>query len=427
MALQDLTPQLRTRLSRMERAVGWFVFLAVLLLAFGFAYYVYTTAERKGWFLLKARYFTFAETATGLKVGDPVKLMGFDAGAITDIKPMPAEQFTYNVYVEFELKTPNYGYIWTEGSRARVATADLLGKRVLEVTKGTGGYPTYIFHPVLWVNTAEIRNLPDAKNWVSGQELFNPEGTNLIARPLQPVSDPGELLAAGYTNLLMLNTNISQKKFTAMWDDKQGRYEPILLTPRGYYLRSDESPAVTEQLQRMVSEVEHALPNILNLTNNLALVLSNSASLSSNLNLLVISARPVVSNLTGATENLGRPGALGEWLLPTNVNRHLEGTLSNANATLIAANTNLSSVLQNLNRSLDHMADLTSNLNQQVQANSNMLSAVSGTVTHADEFVQGLKRFWLFKHLFKSKDTNAPPAQSPAHPARSPKGAEQLK
>ena len=34
MALQDLTPQLRTRLSRMERAVGWFVLFAVLLLGF---------------------------------------------------------------------------------------------------------------------------------------------------------------------------------------------------------------------------------------------------------------------------------------------------------------------------------------------------------------------------------------------------------
>jgi glycerol-3-phosphate acyltransferase PlsY len=32
MALQDLTPQLRTRLNRMERAVGWFVLLAAVLL-----------------------------------------------------------------------------------------------------------------------------------------------------------------------------------------------------------------------------------------------------------------------------------------------------------------------------------------------------------------------------------------------------------
>ena len=51
MPLQDLTPQLRTRLNKMERAVGWFVFLATALLLFGFGYYIYHTAERKGWFL----------------------------------------------------------------------------------------------------------------------------------------------------------------------------------------------------------------------------------------------------------------------------------------------------------------------------------------------------------------------------------------
>ena len=76
MPLQDLTPQLRTRLSRMERAVGWFVFLAIVLLAFGFVYYVYDTASRKGWFVTKARYYTFVTAATGLKPGDPVMLMG---------------------------------------------------------------------------------------------------------------------------------------------------------------------------------------------------------------------------------------------------------------------------------------------------------------------------------------------------------------
>src|SRR5206468_54504 len=124
MALQDLTPQLRTRLSRMERAVGWFVIIAVGLLLFGLGYYLYNTAERKGWFLTKAPFFTFADRGTGLKVGDPVRLMGFDAGQITEIKPMPADQFVYNVYIEFELKYPNYDYMWTEGSQAKVATAD---------------------------------------------------------------------------------------------------------------------------------------------------------------------------------------------------------------------------------------------------------------------------------------------------------------
>ena len=85
MALQDLTPQLRTRLSRMERAVGWFVFLATALLLFGFGYYIYHTAERKGWFKIKAPFHTFVQSSAGLNVGDPVYMMGFQVGQITVI------------------------------------------------------------------------------------------------------------------------------------------------------------------------------------------------------------------------------------------------------------------------------------------------------------------------------------------------------
>jgi len=147
MALQDLTPQLRTRLSRMERAVGWFVLLATALLLFGFTYYAYHTAERKGWFKTRAPYFTFTQRATGLKVGDPVLLMGFEVGQITRIDAQPPDDWYFNVYVEFEIKEPYYDYMWTVGSRAKITTADFLGKRVLEVTKGTNGYPAYVFNP----------------------------------------------------------------------------------------------------------------------------------------------------------------------------------------------------------------------------------------------------------------------------------------
>ena len=126
MPVQDLTPQLRTRLSRVERAVGWFVMLATVLLLAGFGYYVYHVAQRKGWFLVKAKYFTLVDTAAGLHVGDAVKLMGFDVGWITDIETQPFDDPLFNVYVEFIVKEPYYGYIWTE-SRAKVVTADLLG------------------------------------------------------------------------------------------------------------------------------------------------------------------------------------------------------------------------------------------------------------------------------------------------------------
>ena len=160
MALQDLTPQLRTRLSRMERAVGWFVALAVILLVSGFVYYVYHTAESKGWFVVKVPYYTYTDRATGLKVGDPVYMMGLTVGQITRMEPMPPE-FHYNIYVEFAIKPPYYDYLWTDGSRAKVTTADLLGKRNLEVTKGTNGYPAYIFYPLRTLSLAELRVWPD--------------------------------------------------------------------------------------------------------------------------------------------------------------------------------------------------------------------------------------------------------------------------
>src|SRR5260221_13381515 len=89
MPVQDLTPQLRTRLSRVERAVGWFVIVATILLLAGFAYYLYHTAERKGWFLSKLRYHTFVQSAAGLHKRDPVRLMGFPAGQVTAITPVP--------------------------------------------------------------------------------------------------------------------------------------------------------------------------------------------------------------------------------------------------------------------------------------------------------------------------------------------------
>src|SRR5258706_13532810 len=115
MALQDLTPQLRTRLSRVERAVGWFVLLAVGLLVFGFGYYLRHTAERKGWFLAKAKFVIYMRSSSGLNVGDPVFMMGFQVGQITRVHPMPPGDLR-NVEVRFEVLDPYFRYIWTQGS-----------------------------------------------------------------------------------------------------------------------------------------------------------------------------------------------------------------------------------------------------------------------------------------------------------------------
>ena len=103
MAIQDLTPQLRTRLRRMEKVVGLFVIVAALTLLAGFVVYLYRTADRKGWFTPKCHYYTFVQSADGLNVGDPVLLMGFSVGEITVIDAEPPNA-GFNVYLGFALK-----------------------------------------------------------------------------------------------------------------------------------------------------------------------------------------------------------------------------------------------------------------------------------------------------------------------------------
>jgi hypothetical protein len=63
---------------------------------------------------------------------------------------------------------------------------------------------------------------------------------------------------------------------------------------------------------------------------------------------------------------------------------------------------------------LENLANITSNLNAQVQANTNMLGNISKAVADTDDLVQGLKRHWLFRSAFKKENaeqhtkTNAP-------------------
>jgi ABC-type transporter Mla subunit MlaD len=425
MPLQDLTPQLRTRLSHMERAVGWFVVVAVALLLFGFGYYVYTTAERKGWFKHKAHYYTFVDAATGLKVGDPVRLMGLDVGQIVRIDPQPPEDFEYNMYIEFQIKEPYYGYLWTIGSRAKVASADLLGKRVLEVTKGEGGHESYIFNPLRIVRTEEARSLPEWEKWRLAQDIYDVSGTNLVAQAGWSIAtnlDRISQLGLKEIRLADGRKENRQKEITGVWNDQQGEYDSFHGTNL-YWLKSDESPALTERLDDLVKQVEGGLPGILNLTNQLGNVLSNTASLTSNLTAVTSSLRPAATNLALATARLDQPGGLGEWLLPTNINHQLEGVLTTANTTVAGVNTNLNSTFEAIGRSLDNLANITSNLNSQVQANNNMLTQLSRTVVDTDDLVQGLKRHWLLRSAFKTKKPEEKPApkQSKTQNLRPPK------
>lgn len=383
MALQDLTPQLRTRLSRMERAVGWFVLLATMLLLFGFGYYVYKTAERKGWFLKKITYQTCVSSGAGLKIGDPVKLMGFDVGEITAVIPNDPYAY-YNITLQFRVKVDQYnyqGYIWSD-SKVKVNAGDLLGNRYLEITKGVEGVPTVL-------------------QSTNGLLLGILRDDQFIKTHLQDLEQRGR----SRSEALAL-VNAEAKADPAVYYTNNFRENIYFLIPL-------ESPAIGDRLDKLVSQVEAALPNILNLTNLLTTVLLNSANLTSNLNVIAGDARPAVSNLALVTAQLDRPGALGEWLLPTNLNDKLD-------ATLTTANTNLMVLAENLARSLDNLSGITSNLNHQVQVNTNILGAISRAVVDADDLVQGLKRHWLLRSAFKNKPKTPPTA--PKQRTRSPKG-----
>jgi hypothetical protein len=421
MALQDLTPQLRTRLSRMERAVGWFVLLATVLLVVGFGYYIYTTAARKGWFKTKAPYYTYISRATGLGEGDQISMMGFPVGQITKVTAQPPEDWEHDVYIEFEIIQPYYDYMWTRGSVAFTADS-LLGKRTLEVSKGTNGYPTYLFFPFRQVTVTEAESLPELQKWKLAEEIYDATGTNLLFKANEPLTKDllQKISRLGIKEIRVVDTRQKKKNITAVWNNRKGYFEAFYKT-NFYELPMNETPALSDRANRLVAQIEAALPNFLNLTNQISGVLSNGTQLTANLSVVAENARPMITNLNIISEFLKNPqGSLGEWLIPTNLNTQLNTTLQNANLTLTNANTNLVVLANELSRSLDSLAGITSNLNNQVEVNTNILSQISDVIVHSDQFIQGLKRHWLLRSAFRKPKTNAPAAR-PVKPLRSPK------
>ena len=357
--VQDLTPQLRTRLSRVERVVGVFVTLATLLLLAGFSYYVYHTGLRKGWWTFKAKYYTFTDSGAGLSVGTDVRLLGFSVGKITEVTAQPPFDPYGAVFVSFYVLHPYDGDIWTD-SAVRVVAGDFLGGRIIEVIPGGSSF-----------ETNENATVYPTYKQVEGNYL--------------------------------------------VYDDKTGAYHTLDPSstngrPKGYWLLSEESPAVMDRLEMIAGQAETALPGILDLTNRVNLVLSNLVGATADAQELMSAAMPVMTNVAVITENLRNPkGSLGEWALPTNLHTQLLQTLASANVTLTNAgqmigntDTNLQTLVTNIDLTLINLANITSNLNQQVQSNTNLLKAVSDLIINADHLVQGLKRHWFLRGAFKN-------------------------
>ncbi len=334
MALQDLTPQLRTRLNKMERAVGWFVFLATALLLFGFGYYIYHTAERKGWFKIKAPFFTYVQSSDGLNVGDPVVMMGFPVGQITLIHAMPPGD-PHNVRVEFEILDPFFRYIWTGGSYAKINAAGFLNQRQLEVTRATNGYAICVTQPVSIHPLDEAKNLMAAApgNWQLAQDVFD-VNSNLLFHAYDRLElvfneTNAQLLATANlesNSIYIYDNTVNRKHIVASWNGRLHHYKIFKPGDDTAWLRAVETPPVSDQLQAMVSQVQSALPGILALTNKIAAVLDNAANATSNLNITIVEARPMITNFAIVSEQLREPGGLGVWALGTrNGNEQVAG------------------------------------------------------------------------------------------------------
>jgi hypothetical protein len=192
----------------------------------------------------------------------------------------------------------------------------------------------------------------------------------------------------------------------ASWDGRYHHYKIFQPGDDTAWLRAVETPPVGDQLQAMLAQVQTAVPNILALTNKLNAMLGSAVQATSNLNVTLVETRPMITNFALVSAQLREPGGPMAWALGTNGNEQLQGSLTNVNSLLANTDTNLTALLINL-------ADITSNLNAQVEANSNILSSVSKIVVDTDDFVQGLKRHWLFRSAFKSENaaakTNTPP------------------
>ena len=386
MPLQDLTPQLRTRLNRMEKTVGWFVTLAMLVLLAGVGLYVYQTAQRRGWLIPHVIYSTSVNNAAGIHVGDPVKLMGFEVGEITKIEANKPADY-YNVTLFFKVRAPYYGYLWTD-SKVKVAATDFLGNRALELKKGKDGLPTVLHESK--GKKGLFRRDHDVITGVLDD--------NYLKRLKQEKKD----MFAEYRK-------DPTPFYQAPTEDSSVWLEPL------------ESPALTEELGEVIAMVKEGLPGVLLMTNKVNALLSQAQEATSNLNNNLLELRPTLRHaqeISGFLTN--RNGGLGDWVLPADTRIALNSTLANADTTLKSAthtmtnvDAKLDEIAQSVTPSLMSLAAIMSNLRKQVDHNTNILSNISQIIVHSDDMVQGLKRHWLLRSAFKTNAPNARPGPTP--------------
>ncbi len=436
MALRDLNPELRKHLSRSEKAVGIFIALTAFIFVAAFGLHTWRTVMARGWMDEKIFYTTSIDDATGIQVGDPVKLMGFDVGEVTKVIPNEPSAW-FNVTIEFYVKRGDYnyhGYIWND-SQATVNSLNLLGTRYIELRKGEDGIPTVkeengVITGMLVESRFTAMKIEQSERWTNEARSSRLAELGIENMEWEAAAKEFSLQEPTLKDLVIFSLLTPQ--------EQESLYDPITEESR-FWLKPDETLALGDRLEGVAKTIENTLPKIFVMTNQVNRILDNSVMATSNLNNTISTAQTAVSNLTAITSQLtGKKGALGDWLLPEAINTNIvtilstaTGTLTNANETVAAArltftnaNTtlkNLDAVLvgasnvvdttdaqiailaSNLNHTLSGVGDITHNFRDQVNANTNILSEISTLVISADELVKGLQKHWLLKSAFKDQ------------------------
>jgi len=379
MALQDLTPQLRTRLRRVEWVVVLFLAGTALLALLGFGWFIRTTGETRGWWVKQVPYYTYLSDSGTMKVGSPVKILGFTVGEVVKLEMAEASEWNRsqgnNVFVRFLVRDPYQGVIFTD-SYVKVGglPIDIAGGSFLEVVRTEG------------------RGIPTTTN-----------------------------IAGGRLGVLNEKYAYHLGKADAT---KYLRYDPFTKQDKGYFLKTEPAGDLVGELTALLPKIREAFSKPggvgdLLIPTNLAARLDLPGGLG-DLVLPVELNAALHKTLTNLDAQIGGVGSL-----VSNLDKTVPPLLTNLNATLPPLLTNLNDtvppLLTNLNSQIGGVGPLVSNLNATLpgvltqadltlgQVRSNTLPAADLLLTNTGEFVGGLKRHWLFRGAFK---TNAPKSKS---------------
>ncbi len=372
MPIQDLTPQLRIRLRKVEWITGLFLAVTALLMIGGFLYFVKQTAKNRGWFITYIPYYTYMPDATGFKKGTPVQMMGFRVGEVTEVTALNlatrawdyCQTNNLNVFVSFKVTQPYDGFIGAD-SRVRI-----------------GGFPIEI------AGGSFIEVDPSSRN-------------SLVTVSNLPNGKPGVLW----------------EKFAYSRDTNQILYGALTNGQKGYYLALDLSETLMAQAQRILRNADditaflrHDLPQVANeAVNTMAYARTTVGSLTNDVVLTLMTARQAVAALTndlaGLISNTRRITGEVADVLPGLTN-DIAKTLATSQKLMDSLNQKLPGIAQNVNLTL-------TNLNILLLRDTNITANTSLLVSNVNNLIT---RHWFFRSAFKSK------APEPAKVAAPPNG-----